>query len=85
MARTIDDLATMRTALSVSGPVVSGSKGQVRPNPLLAEIRGSRLVLARLAAQLGLPDEDVETSRTPAQRRASKASRARWGAERGSA
>lgn len=80
MARTVDDLALMRAALAETGAVVEGSKGQPRPNPLLGEMRGSRLVLARLAGQLGLPDEDAATSKTPAQRRASKAARARWGA-----
>lgn len=85
MCRTVDDLALLRAALIESGPTVLGSKGQPRPNPLLAEVRGSRLVLARLAAQLGLPDEEGETSTTPAQRRASKAARARWGATDGAA
>ena len=79
LCRQVDDLATMRAALAEAGAVVTGSKGQARPNPMLAEIRGARLVLARLAGQLGLPDEDGATSRTPAQRRASKAARARWG------
>jgi hypothetical protein len=59
MARTLDDLEVMRAALRESGPVVEGSKGQPRRSPLLTEIRGSRLVLARLAGQLGLPDEAV--------------------------
>lgn len=85
MCRTVDDLAALRVALDEGGPMVTGSKGQPRPNPLLAEVRGARLVLARLAAQLGLPDEDGETSRTPAQRRASKAARARWGTSDGAA
>lgn len=88
MARTVDDLATMRAAVLEAGPVVTGSKGQPRPNPLLTEIRGSRLVLARLAGQLGLPDQPGEpgtTSQTPAVRRASKAARARWGEHDGAA
>ena len=79
MARTVDDLEVMRAALREWGPLWRATKGSRVPNPLLTEIRGYRLVLARLAGQLGLPDEGVATSRTPAQRRASKASRARWG------
>lgn len=78
MARTVDDLATMREALAESGPVVVGSKGQPRPNPLLAEVRGSRLLLVRLASQLGLPDDDVQAGATPASRKAARAANLRW-------
>jgi phage terminase small subunit len=78
MARTVDDLATMRAALAESGPVALGSKGQPRPNPLLAEVRGSRLLLVRLASQLGLPDEDSPAGATPASRKAARAANERW-------
>ncbi len=78
MARTVDDLATMREALAESGHMVLGSKGQPRPNPMLAEVRGSRLLLVRLASQLGLPDEDSPAGATPASRKAARAANERW-------
>ena len=78
MARTVDDLATLRAALADTGLVSAGSKGQARAHPLLAEVRGLRLLLLRLAAQLGLPDEDEPAGATPASRKAAKAANARW-------
>lgn len=87
LCRTVDELASMGEALREQGLMVTGSMGQSRPNPLLVEIRGARQILVRLAAQLGLPDEDTAgaVSKTPAQRRASKAARARWGVTDGAA
>lgn len=78
MARTLDDLAAMRAALAKGDLVVIGSKGQPVPNGLLAEIRGATALLVRLAAQLGLPDEDGKAGATPASRKAARAANERW-------
>ena len=78
MARTLDDLTAMRAALTEGDLVVIGSKGQPVPNGLLAEIRGATALLVRLAAQLGLPDEDGSAGATPASRKAAKAANERW-------
>lgn len=79
MARLLDDLAMMREVLAADGPMVAGSKGQRRPHPILAEMRGSRLLLVRFASQIGLPDLDGdEAGATPASRRAARAANARW-------
>lgn len=60
--------------------MVPGSNGQPRPNPLLAEIRGERLLRAKLLAQLRLPDEEARSARQGLDRstQARKAARARW-------
>lgn len=79
MSRLLDDLALMRAVLAEDGPMVAGSKGQRRPHPILAEIRGSRLLLVRLASQIGLPDLDGdEAGATPASRKAARAANVRW-------
>lgn len=77
-ARTVDDLAIMRAALAASGTLVEGSKGQPRPNPLLAEMRGCRQLLIRLAYQLGIPDDESQPLATPQSRRNARAANARW-------
>lgn len=78
LCRQVDELQVIRAALAESGAMVTGSKGQPRPNPLLAEARAARMVLVRVAAQLGLPELDGERKQTVAQRHARKAARARW-------
>ncbi len=78
MCHTVDDIDAMREALAADGIVVGGSRGQRRPNPMLTELRGSRLLLLRLAAQLGLPDEDEPAGATPASRKAARAANIRW-------
>jgi hypothetical protein len=70
-----DELAVMVSAIDSSGPVVTGSRGQPRPNPLLEEARLSRLAQSRLLAALQLDAPAVES---PAQARARKAARTRW-------
>jgi hypothetical protein len=81
--RLVDDLAVMHAAVAESGAVVAGSKGQPHPNPLLPEVRASRVVLIRLARTLKLSDEPERPSRAAAQHRA--ATLARWARPRGSA
>lgn len=78
LCHTVDDIDRMREAIDRDGLVVLGSQGQSRPNGMLAELRGSRLLLLRLAAQLGLPDEDEPAGASPASRKAARAANARW-------
>lgn len=77
--RVLDELAAMRQRVEDDGIMTLGSTGQQRAHPLLAEIRGSRQVLARLLSQLGIPDDEQPVGRTARQARASKAARVRWG------
>ena len=84
-ARLLDELALMNARITTDGLMVEGSTGQLRAHPLLAEVRGSRQVLVRIISQLGLPDDEQETTRTPNQVRASKAAQARWARARGEA
>ncbi len=77
-ARTADLIDALRTQLDHEPLTTAGSMGQVRPNPLLMEIRGQRQLLANLLKQLHLPDEPGAVSATPTVR-AQNAARARWG------
>ena len=52
-ARLVDEIDVMAAALAEDGPTVTGSRGQVRPHPLLAEARAHRMAVARLLRQLG--------------------------------
>lgn len=76
MLSTIDDLATLAASAE---PLVEGSAGQLRANPLWQELRQQRLALGTLLRQLRLPDPpqpvDVGSMR---QRAAQHAARARY-------
>lgn len=81
-ARTVDDLAGLEAAMDGEPLTTVGSAGQLRAHPLLAELRGMRLVLSSLVRQLGLPDAvsgtraaEQATSRSS---NARAAARARW-------
>jgi len=52
-SRMLDELDIMGATLVEDGPTVTGSRGQVRPHPLLAEARAHRLAVARVLRQLG--------------------------------
>ncbi len=60
------------------GTTVLGSTGQVRVHPALGELRQHRLAPGRLLAQLGLPDADDASLKSPSHTRASKAAQTRW-------
>lgn len=81
-ARTADDLARLEQALAGEPLTTVGSAGQLRAHPLLAELRGMRLVLGSLLRQLALPDPNAEQDapRRAAERSdlAMRAARARW-------
>jgi hypothetical protein len=54
------------------------SRGQLKPHPLLAEVRAHRQLLERLTTALALPDEDQEVGLRPGARHARAAARGRW-------
>ena len=80
--RTLDELVTMRDALAGSDATVTGSTGQMRVNPLFAEVRAHRLLLAKQLGELALPAEGEDVGQTPAQKQARDAANVRWGLER---
>ncbi len=71
--RTLDEVDALRETIREGGMSVVGSKGQPRPNPLLASLHASRALLIRLAQQLALPDEGEEVGQTHTSRQAQRA------------
>ena len=57
--RTVDELDRLTTELATAPLTVVGSTGQPRANPLLAEVRQHRQILAVLLAQLEVPVDEV--------------------------
>jgi hypothetical protein len=77
--RTADELDRLEKAVRVLPELTTrGSTGQLKPHPLLAEVRAHRLLLERLTTALCLPNEDEETGRSPGQKHGQRAIRARW-------
>lgn len=74
--RTLDEIEAMQLALADAPPVVTGSKGQVRPHPLIAEVRAHRLALRQLLGSLGIEDPDDAGGEGSVAGR--KLARARW-------
>ncbi|MEV5353273.1 hypothetical protein [Streptomyces sp. NPDC052693] len=68
--RLADELDEMGAALAGGKLVSKGSRGQPVANPMIREIRGHRLALARVLRQLGAtrPGEDEQERLTPSQR-----------------
>ncbi len=84
LCRTYDRLDVLEVAVADAPLLLSGSQGQPRPNPLLAEIRGFRQVAVQLSRSLALSDvaetdESGAELPTPKQLRSQRAARARWG------
>ena len=79
--RCADEAEDLRAALAAAGPTVTGSTGQVRPNPLYAQLRAHRETLARLLRGLDLPDGKAAAP-SAASRRASDAASRRWKMEK---
>ncbi|MGA7055363.1 MAG: hypothetical protein WBZ37_29700 [Mycobacterium sp.] len=77
LCRTDDELDVLAAAMADQEPVVAGSQGQPRPNPLLAEIRQHRRVAEALVVGLALP-VDGETVGRPRSVNATAAAHARW-------
>lgn len=84
-ARTLDDVARIEGELAGAPLTVAGSTGQVRPHPLLAELRGMRALFASLLRSLALDHGEDETPRgrpLTNSERGRMAARARWGGRR---
>ncbi len=84
--RSLDELDALRRAVVKDGATVTGSRGQRRTHPALAELRQGRAELRRLLDALGIPAPfaaaaDREHVVSMASRRAQRAARARWSGE----
>jgi hypothetical protein len=77
LCRTSDELDALTAAMAHQSPVVAGSRGQPRANPLLAEIRQHRRLAETLSAALALP-MDGETLGRQRSASARVAAHARW-------
>jgi hypothetical protein len=82
LGRTVDELDALTVAMADQSPVVAGSQGQPRANPLLAEIRQHRKLAESLAISLALP-VDGETIGRRRSTNARVAADARWRHGRG--
>jgi hypothetical protein len=78
-AAQLDDIAALEKVLKRDGLIVTGSTGQPRLSAVVAELRQSRIALAKLLGELALPIDDEAAGMTPASRRAQHAARSRWG------
>jgi hypothetical protein len=77
--RTADELDRLERAVrALSDLVTTGSTGQLKPHPLLEEVRRHRLLLERLTGALNLPDADEEVGLRPGQKHGRRAINARW-------
>jgi len=77
----------LQAALAGADPVVTGSKGQLVPHPLLGELRQHRALLGQLLRSLQLPDTDEGAAeRAKAASETARANaRARWSKRTGTA
>lgn len=81
-ASTLDEIDAMERALSISGPVVTGSTGQDRVNPLIPALANHRLTLLRTLRQLNIESEPAAMPTADQRQRSAKARHAasvRWG------
>jgi hypothetical protein len=76
--RQVDEIGDMERILRKAPTMIPGSRGQMRPHPLLAELRQHRLALAKLLAQLDFSTDAVDQglARSDSGR---KLARLRWG------
>jgi hypothetical protein len=72
------DVAAAEADVKARGYLVEGSRGQPVVNPSIGEARQARLALAKLLAQLELPDLSG-VLRDQSSRDAQKAAQRRWG------
>jgi len=77
--RALDTCEALQLALDRDGVLTTGSTGQVRVHPAVGELRSTRVALARLLGQIGLPDPTNTAMPTATTARARRAARARWG------
>ena len=75
LSRAVDTADALAAAIAKQGVSVPGSRGQLRPNPLLNDQRETAKLIARLCTELALPipGEGQGVRRAPAQRRQAKA------------
>ena len=77
--RTADELDRLERAVrGLSELTTTGSTGQLKPHPLLEEVRRHRQLLERLTSALNLPDDDQEVGDRAGTRHARTAARGRW-------
>jgi hypothetical protein len=73
------DMVTRLEGLLTDSLMVTGSMGQSRLSPAVAELRQHRLALSKLLMDLALPAETVaELAPSAASNKASKAASVRW-------
>jgi len=80
VCHTLDTVEALQLVINRDGVTATGSMGQVKTHPALAELRGSRLLLSRLLSSLALPDPTGAAVQSASTLRARRAARARWGA-----
>src|SRR5215211_6758180 len=69
--RTTDELDRLERAVRVLPELTTtGSTGQLKPHPLLAEVRAHRQLLERLTTALNLPEETEEVGTRASSRHA---------------
>jgi hypothetical protein len=77
--RTADELDRLERAVrALPELTTTGSTGQLKPHPLLAEVRAHRQLLERLTTALNLPDDTEEVGTRASSRHARKAAKGRW-------
>jgi hypothetical protein len=77
--RTADELDRLERAVRELPELTTrGSTGQLRPHPLLNEVRAHRQLLERLTEALNLPDDTQLIGDRAGSRRTRAATRARW-------
>ena len=57
--RTLDEIGRLEAKLGSVSLTVSGSRGQVRPHPLLSEVRAHRLAFKQLLAAIGIDEANA--------------------------
>src|SRR5829696_10079329 len=78
-SRTADELDRLERAVrALPELTTTGSTGQLKPHPLLAEVRAHRQLLERLTTALNLPDDTEEVGTRASSRHARKAAKGRW-------
>jgi hypothetical protein len=78
IGRALDVLEELAKVVA-EGMTMPGSRGQLRVNPAIAEVRATCLTLTRLTAALGLPDATGTVPDSPARTQARRAAEVRWG------
>jgi hypothetical protein len=77
--RTSDELNRLEKAVrNLPELITTGSTGQPKAHPLLAEVRAHRLLLERLTTALCLPDDDQVVGDRASTKHARKAAEGRW-------